>query len=107
MLIHINCGAVYFKGEITGMGGEPVNGKTVRLRGLDRPYYKISGEGESPGKWGFSPLAPNHFHSPFTLYVDLVESEANPQPISDAKRIDFAGCEYGGEFVNIIFAWAR
>jgi hypothetical protein len=27
-----NCGTVYLKGKITGMGGEPVNGRTVRLR---------------------------------------------------------------------------
>lgn len=108
MTIRVNCGSVYFKGKITGMGGEPASGKTVRLRGLDRPYYRVSGAGgEQPGEWGFTPLAPNHYHSPFTLFIDLVESEANPVPISNAKRIDFAGCDLGGEFVNITFAWAR
>ena len=53
-----NCGTVYFKGKIRGMGGEPVDGRTVRLRFANNVTYKQSGVGENPGEWGFSPLAP-------------------------------------------------
>jgi len=107
MLIFPNCGAVYFKGKIIGVGGEGVNGKIVRLRGLDRPYYKTSGEGEAPGEWGFTPLAPHHYHSPFNLKIDIVQSEANPVPVSNAVPIAFAGCDLGGQFTNIVFEYAR
>ena len=108
MTIRVNCGAVYFQGKVTGVGGERVNGKTVRLRGLDQPYYRTTGElGESPGAWGFTPLAPENYHSPFNLKIDLVQSEQNPVPISNAVDIPFADCDLGGEFVNITFAWAR
>lgn len=107
MLIFPNCGSVYFNGKIIGVGGEGVNGKTVRLRGLDKPYYKTSGEGEAPGQWGFTPLAPGHYHSPFNLKIDIVQSEANPVPVSNALDIAFAGCDLGGQFTNIVFEYAR
>ena len=107
MTIRVNCGTVYFQGKVTGVGGERVNGKTVRLRGLDEPYYRVSGEGEDPGAWGFTPLAPGNYRSPFNLKIDLVQSEQNPVPISNAVDIPFASCDLGGEFVNITFAWAR
>ncbi len=102
-----NCGTVYFKGKITGMGGEPVNGRIVRLRFADNVAFKTSGLGESPGEWGFSPLSPNMYHAPFTFLIDIVSSESNPQPQSDTVQIDFVGCDVAGQFENIVFEYAR
>jgi hypothetical protein len=107
MLVFPNCGTVYFKGIITGMGGEGVNGKTVRLRFANLVTFKTSGVGESPGEWGFAPLAPDMYHAPFAFLIDIVESETNPIPQSDTVQIDFAGCDVGGQFTNITFQWAR
>jgi hypothetical protein len=107
MRVFPNCGAVYFKGMITGMGGEPVSGRIVRLRFADNVTYKTSGLGESPGAWGFAPLAPNMYHAPFTFLIDIVASENNPTPQSDTVTIDFAGCDSGGQFENIVFEYAR
>lgn len=101
-----NCGAVYFKGKITGVGGEPVNGRTVRLRFAGNVVYKVSGEGEDPGQWGFAPLAPENYHSPLTFLIDMVESPANPVPQSDTVRIDFTDCGAAGQFENIVFAYS-
>jgi hypothetical protein len=102
-----NCGSVYFKGEIRGMGGEPVNGRIVRLRFAGNVAYKTSGLGESPGGWGFAPLAPNMYHAPFTFLIDIVQSESNPVPQSDTVQIDFVSCDVGGQFENIVFEYAR
>ena len=87
-----NCGTVYMKGSITGVGGEAVNGRTVRLRFAGNEAFKVSGEGEDAGSWGFSPLASEHYHSPFTFLIDIVQSQANPVPQSDTVQIDFTDC---------------
>ena len=95
------------RGKITGVGGEPINGRTVRLRFAGNVAYKISGEGENPGEWGFSPLAMEHFHSPFLFQIDIVESQANPVPHSDTFEINFTKCDVAGQFTDIWFAYAR
>jgi hypothetical protein len=100
------CGTVYMKGKITGVGGEPVNGRTVRLRFAGNEAYKVSGEGENPGEWGFSPLAPENIHSPFTFLIDIVSSQANPTPQSDTVTINFTDCSVAGQFTNIVFQYA-
>ncbi len=102
-----NCGTVYFKGMIKGVGGEPVNGRTVRLRFAGYEDYKTSGVGEGPGEWGFAPLAPDSYHSPFVFLIDMVDSQANPVPQSDTLEIHFTDCAAAGQFTNIIFAYAR
>jgi hypothetical protein len=102
-----NCGTVYFKGSIKGMGGAPVDGRTVRLRFADNVAFKTSGVGESPGGWGFAPLAMEMYHAPFTFLIDIVSSESNPQPQSDTVQIDFVSCEVGGQFENIVFEYTR
>jgi hypothetical protein len=102
-----NCGTVYFKGEVRGMGGAPVNGKTVRLRFANNVAYKTSGLGEAVGGWGFSPLAQNMYHAPFTFLIDIVESESNPVKLSDTVQIDFVGCDVAGQFENIVFEYTR
>jgi hypothetical protein len=108
MLAFANCGTVYFKGEVRGVGGVPVNGKTVRLRFADQPpVYKVSGVGESTGGWGFAPLAQNMYHAPFTFLIDIVESESNPVKQSDTVQIDFVGCDVAGQFENIVFEYTR
>lgn len=102
-----NCGTVYMKGLITGVGGEPVNGRTVRLRFAGNTAYKVSGDGEDPGRWGFAPLAPEHYHSPFTFLIDIVESEGNPVAQSDTVEIQFTDCGTAGQFTDIVFQYAQ
>jgi hypothetical protein len=94
-------------GLITGVGGEPVNGRIVRLRFAGNTAYKVSGEGEDAGRWGFAPLALEHYHSPFTFLIDIVESQANPIPQSDTVEIQFTDCGTAGQFTNIVFQYAR
>jgi hypothetical protein len=111
MRVYPNCGSVYFKGLITGMGGEPVNGRTVRLRFFDQVVFRTSGPSEyytnAPGEWGFTPLALNMYHGHITFLIDIVASESNPTPQSDTLTIDFIGCDSGGQFENIVFEYAR
>jgi len=101
-----NCGSVYMKGSITGVGGEPVNGRTVRLRFAGNEAYKVSGDGEDPGVWGFTPLAPENYHSPFTFLIDVVESQGNPVPQSNTVEIQFTDCSVAGQFTDIVFEYA-
>jgi hypothetical protein len=107
MRVFPNCGTVYFKGMIKGIGGEPVNGRTVRLRFAGNTAYKITGQGEGAGQFGFAPLAPHHYHSSFVFQIDIVESQLNPVPQSDTLDIVFTSCEDGGQFENIVFEYAR
>jgi hypothetical protein len=102
-----NCGSVYMEGKITGVGGEGVNGRTVRLRFADNVVYRVSGEeGKPPGEWGFSPLAAENYHLPFTFMIDIVESQGSPVPQSDTAEIQFTDCGVAGQFTNIVFAYA-
>lgn len=107
-----NCGSVYFKGKIRGMGGEPVNGRVVRLRFFDQVVYRTSGPTtgfqEAPGEWSFDPgLAEGLKHAPITFLIDIVESDSNPVKQSDTVQIDFVGCDIAGQFENIVFEYAR
>jgi LysM repeat protein len=100
-----NCGTVYFKGKVIGVGGEPVDGKTVRLRFAGNVVYRVSGEGQDPGEWSFAPLAAENYHSPFTFLIDVVESQANPATQSDTVEIGFSDCDTAGQFTNILFQY--
>jgi hypothetical protein len=100
-----NCGTVYVRGKITGVGGEPVDGVTVRLRWAGNEQCKISGDGENPGEWGFAPLSQEHYHSPITFLVDVVVSEENPELRSNTVEISFTDCSVAGQFTNIVFAY--
>ena len=71
------------------------------------PVYRVSGVGKPPGEWGFAPLAPENFHSPFTFYIDIVDSDANPEPHSDTAVIAFTDCGVAGQFKNIVFVYAK
>ena len=102
-----NCGTVFVKGKVIGAGGEPVNGRTVRLRFGGNVFYKVSGEGENPGEWGFAPLAPNMYHTAFQFQIDIVESAANPVPQSDTFEIAFTSCVDSGQFQDIVFQYSR
>jgi LysM repeat protein len=106
MRLFPNCGTVYFKGKIIGVGGEPVSGRTVRLRFAGNVSYKVSGVGENPGEWGFAPLAAEHYHSHFTFLIDIVESQGNPVQQSDTLQIDFTDCATAGQYENITFEYA-
>jgi hypothetical protein len=102
-----NCGSVYMDGKITGVGGEGVSGRTVRLRFAGGDFYRVSGEeGKPPGEWGFSPLAAENFHLPFTFLIDVVESQANPSARSDTVAINFTDCSVAGQFTDIVFQYA-
>lgn len=109
VIAEVNCGSVYLHGKITGIGGEPVDGRTVRLRWWDNTAFNVSGSagGHDPGTWGFSPLSQEQFHSHQPFIVDIVESEANPVPISNEAHIEFTDCSVAGQFTNITFAYAQ
>jgi LysM repeat protein len=100
-----NCGTVYFKGKITGAGGEPVSGKTVRLRFAGHTVYRISGEGQDPGEWSFAPLSGENFHTPFTFLIDVIQSQSNPTAQSDVLEIHFSDCGLAGQFDGIRFEY--
>lgn len=104
-----NCGSVYLHGKITGVGGEPVDGRTVRLRWWDNVALNLSGSpgGNNPGAWGFSPLSQEQVHSYQPFIIDIVASEANPVPVSNEARIELTDCGTAGQFTDITFAYAR
>ncbi len=102
-----NCGVVHLRGKVIGVGGEPVNGTTVRLRFGGKAAYNVSGEGGSAGEWGFAPLDPAMFHTPTLFTIDIVRSESDPLQLSDAVLIQFLDCALSGQFDNIVFAYVR
>jgi hypothetical protein len=109
MIAQPNCGSVYLHGKITGVGGEPVDGRTVRLRWWDNVAVDLSGApgGNDPGAWGFSPLSQDQFEFYQPFIIDIVVSETNPVPISNEAHIEFTHCSIAGQFTNITFSYAR
>lgn len=109
MIAQPNCGSVYLHGKITGVGGEPVDGRMVRLRWWDNVAFNLSGApgGNNPGAWGFAPLSPDQFHSHQPFILDIIANEANPVPISNEALIEFTHCSIAGQFTNITFVYAR
>jgi hypothetical protein len=105
MRTNANCGSVYLEGEIANRDGEPLDGITLRLRWWDNVEYELSGTagGHSPGKWGFSPLSQdqNRAYQPFIL--DIVESQANPIPLSEKLAVEMVDCSEAGQFTEITF----
>jgi hypothetical protein len=104
-----NCGSVYLEGEITDSAGAPMDGVTVRLRWWDNVEYELSGlaGGHSPGKWGFSPLAPDQNRSYQVFLLDVVESRAHPVPLSEELQVEMVDCSQAGQFTEITFVAAR
>jgi LysM repeat protein len=102
-----NCGTVYFKGRVAGLGGEPVNGRTVRLRFAGNVVYRVSGEGQDAGEWSFAPLAGDNYHSPFTFLIDVVESASNPASQSNMLEVRFTDCATAGQFDSIVFQYTK
>jgi hypothetical protein len=100
-----NCGSIYLEGEIRNSAGVPMDGITVRLRWWDNEDYELSGlaGGHSPGKWGFCPLSPDQNRAYQSFFLDIVESRANPVPLSEALHVEMVDCSQAGQFTNIIF----
>lgn len=98
-----NCGTVYFRGKIVDASGNPINGVTVELEFFGHRVYRVSGVGESGGEWGFAPLAMEQYKTRIPFHIRVVESESNPQPLSDVVTIDFSDCAQAGQFTNIVF----
>ncbi len=103
-----NCGAVYLRIKVVGVGGEPVNDTTVRLQWVDFTDRKITGRGGEPaGEVGFTPLGPESYHSPIDFHIQLVQSPSDPTPRSNEKIVHFVDCATAGQFTNIKFVYQR
>ena len=100
-----NCGSVYLKIKVVGVGGEPVNGVTVRLQWVGFTDHRVTGQGEPAGEVGFTPLGPESYHSPIDFHIQLVQSSSDPTPRSDEKIVHFTDCAAAGEFTNIKFVY--
>jgi len=100
-----NCGTVYLKIKVVGVGGEPVNGVTVGLQWAGFTDHKITGQGEPAGEVGFSPLGPDHYHSPMEFHIQLAQSPSDPTPRSNEKIVHFTDCATAGAFTNIKFVY--
>jgi len=97
-----NCGTVYLEIKVVGVGGEPVNGITVRQQWAGFTDHKITGP---DGEAGFSSLGPQSYHSTIDFHIRLVQSPSDPTPRSDEKIVHFTGCATAGQFTNIRFVY--
>lgn len=102
-----NCGNIYFKGKVVGANGNPINGVVVELTFYDNTPVKVSGKGEDPGEFGFTPLSQSSFHSPITFVLRLVRSENDRTAISEALTVNFVDCSQAGQFTKIRFKKVR
>ena len=100
MQVAPNCGVVYIAGVVLDHDGSPMDGITVRLQFFDYTVYVLTGP---DGRWGFTPLPPGPYHTPVPFYVQLVDSQSDPTPRSDALAISFIDCVVAGQFTNITF----
>lgn len=105
-----NCSTIYIKGAVSGQGQAPTDNIVVRLRWFDFVDYRVSGQGEMTGEWGFSPYGsyvhnPHAYNSPATFLVDIVDQVGGSTPRSDTLQIDFVSCDVAGQFTNIRFVY--
>ncbi len=105
-----NCSTIYIQGVVIGQGQAPANKIVVRLRWFGFVDYRVSGEGEMTGEWGFSPYGsyvhnPHAYTSPAIFLVDIVDQVGGSTLRSDTLQIDFAGCDVAGQFTNIRFLY--
>lgn len=98
-----NCGTVYMEGKVVDAAGNPINGVTIELEFFGNRDYRVTGVGKPAGAWGFSPLARDMYQTAVPFNIRVVESQANPTPLSDVLFIDFRDCNQAGQFTNITF----
>jgi hypothetical protein len=98
-----NCETVQLRGVVCDQTGMPLNGITIRLAFVGNVVYKVTGEGERDGEFGFAPLSPDYFHVPVLFGIDVVLNEFDPRPVSPQLILSFVDCEAAGEFTNIVF----
>ena len=98
------CVQPYLQGWVVDSYGVPLNGVTVRWQYWDRTEYAVSGDPQlywQKGQFKFTYYGRPHRETDFVLQV--VESEANPVPLSEPLKIHYAGCSTMGQITNIVF----
>lgn len=105
----LQCGHPYLHGWIRDATGAPLNGVVVRFDYWGRTDYAISGDPQKlwqPGEWK---LDYGHGQKGFDaslatdLVLQVVASEGDPQPWSEALVIHYTGCHEMGQITNIVF----
>lgn len=101
------CSNMGLDGWIQDAAGNPVTGEvTVRWQVGQYTRYDVTGDPlEEPGYFKFTILLPDPiYHGTKTSTLQIVESEANPVPLSEPHTWEIQDCvEWPEFFSNIIF----
>lgn len=89
-------------------GGRGLGGVWVRLEWWGNHQDKLT---EPDGKFGFAPLAPEHYYMAVPFLLTVIRSPASPSTLSPTIRLDFPGCSaatgYHDGFTNATFRAVR
>lgn len=101
----LQCAHPYLQGWVKAADGAPLNGVTIRWQYWNNTEYATSGDPQflwQPGEFKFTYYAQDpHLETDFVLQV--VESAANPAPLSEPLVIHYSGCGAMGQITNIVF----
>jgi LysM repeat protein len=104
---HRGCSNLGVEGRILGAAGNPVTeAVTIRWQlGSYVDYWVTGNPIEVPGVFKFSIQVPNPiYHGTKTSTLQIVQSEANPVPLSEPFTWQVLDCTQGPEFFdNIVF----
>lgn len=105
MVPEVQCLSPYLQGWVKDATGAPLNGITVRWQYWNNTEFATSGDPQKvwqAGEWKFTYYAENpRIETDFVLQI--VESAQNPEPLSEALVIHYAGCFETGQITNIVF----
>jgi hypothetical protein len=99
-----NCVSQYLKGLVVDAHDVGLNGVTVRYErwGVSEFYLTGSDPTAPQGHWTFD-YRPGNRNMATDFILEVVESEANPAPLSEPLVIHYAGCSATGQITNIVF----
>jgi hypothetical protein len=101
----LQCTQPYLQGWVKDAEGAPLDGVTIRWQYWNNSEYAVSGDPLlvwQPGEFKFTYYAENpNLETDFVLQV--VESEDNPVPFSEALVIHYVNCGTTGQITNIVF----
>jgi tetratricopeptide (TPR) repeat protein len=103
-----SCWSPSIEGRVVDAGGMGLGGVWVRLEWWGNRQDKLT---EPDGKFGFAPLAPEHYHMAVPFLLTVIRSPGSPSALSPTVRLDFPGCSaatgYHDGFTNVTFKAVR
>ncbi len=107
-LTRASCWSPSIEGRVVDAAGRGLGGVWLRLEWWGNPDDRLT---DPDGKFGFAPLAPEHYHMAVPFLLTVIRGPGSPSSLSPTIRLDFPGCSaatgYHDGFTNVTFKAVR